>query len=64
MKIQYIKPELDIENIVYESSLLTDSGLTGDSNGETIGDGGGPDDGTHDPDANTITLWDNLEDRF
>ena len=64
MKKKYSQPEIAIENTVFESSLLIGSGLNGIAGGNTIGDGGGIDNGSHNPDANTIVLWDELEDKF
>lgn len=59
MKRNYVKPELDIIFSCLEHSLLAGSGITGTGG---INDGGEPDDGSHDPDANTINLWDEMDD--
>lgn len=59
--MRYIKPEIDTDQMVFESSLLAGSGITGGVEGVDGIDDGGNGSGK-DADANRFKLWDEPED--
>ena len=59
--MRYIKPEIDTNQIVFESSLLVGSGITGGVEGDDGIDHGGNGSGKE-GDANRFKLWDEPED--
>jgi hypothetical protein len=61
MKMRYIKPEIDINQMAFESSLLAGSGLTGGVGNDEDGIENGGNGSGKEGDSNRSKLWDEPE---